>query len=237
MARRYKALFFDLDGTLRIPSPSPTEAFVNFLRSQAIPLNDDSMRRVKIWTHRYWGREFLLEDEIAKQGEDVFWVNYSRQLLEAAQVQDSSNKLAWQVREWFGSEYTPEEYLVPGATELLAQIKSAGYILGVISNRSRPFHKVLAQLGITDWFDMTLAAGEIGRWKPNPTIFRHACSFFDGLETADCLYIGDNYFADGVGASKAGMTPVIYDPDELYINNEFTCITKIEQIRTLLNHQ
>ena len=235
MATRFKAIFFDLDGTLRIPSPSPTDAFIQFARSQQITIDEESARQVKIWAHRYWGQDVLLNEEMARLGEDEFWVNYSRQLLETVQATDDLQTQARRVREWFGTEYAPEVQLAAGAVELLEQLKSDGYILGVISNRSQPFYDVLAELGIIDWFDMMLAAGEIGYWKPNPAIFDHARSFFAGLTAGQCLYIGDNYFADGIGASKAGMMPVIYDPDILYTETAVTRIDEMRQVNAILN--
>ena len=81
MTTHYKAIFFDLDGTLRIPTPSPTEAFIQFARSQQIYIDEPSARRVKIWAHRYWGQDAFLVEEMKRLGEDGFWVNYSRQLL------------------------------------------------------------------------------------------------------------------------------------------------------------
>jgi HAD superfamily hydrolase (TIGR01549 family) len=236
MTTLYKAVFFDLDGTLRIPSPSPTEAFIQFARSQQIHIDEVSARRVKIWAHRYWGQDALLNKEMARLGEDGFWINYSRQLLETVQVQDNLQELAQQVREWFGSAYVPTVELASGSVELLTHLKEAGYILGVISNRSRPFHDVLEMLGIADWFDLTLAAGEIGSWKPNSAIFDHARSHFTKLDAAECLYVGDNFFADGIGASRAGMTPVIFDPEGLYGEMSYACIRELGQITAVLQH-
>ena len=169
-------------------------------------------------------------------GEDGFWINYSRQLLEKVQVRDSLQERAQLVREWFGTEYAPTVQLAAGAVELLAQLKEAGYILGVISNRSQPFHDVLEQLEIADWFDLTLAAGDIGYWKPNAAIFHHARSYFTDLAAAECLYVGDNYFADGLGAKKAGMMPVIFDPEGLYGEMSFPCITELGQVTAVLQN-
>lgn len=174
MTSHYKAVFFDLDGTLRIPSPSPTEAFIQFTRSEIAPIDDDAARQVKIWAHRYWGGSVSIHEEMDR--------------------------------------------------------------LGVISNRSQPFDDVLAQLNITNWFDMTLAAGAIGHWKPHRAVFDHALSFFNGLSAADCLYIGDNYFTDGIGASKAGMVPIIYDPDELYGDMTFSRIDDLAQVTAVINN-
>ena len=234
MTTRFKAVFFDLDGTLRLPFPSPTDAFIQFARSQQIHIDDVSTRRVKIWAHQYWSQDMLLGQEMARLGEDTFWINYSRRLLETVQATEDLQERACLVREYFGSGYTPEVQLAPGASELLAGLKAAGYILGIISNRSQPFTHVLTELGIADWFDLTLAAGEIGCWKPNPAIFDHARSRFGKLTAAECLYVGDNYFADGIGAQNAGMMPIIYDPDALYGEEAFSCVAELSEIMAFL---
>lgn len=236
MTTHYKAVFFDLDGTLRIPSPSPTEAFIQFARSQQIYIDEPTARRVKIWAHRYWGQDAFLVEEMKRLGEDGFWINYSRQLLEKVEAKDNLHERAQHVREWFGSEYVPTVQLASGAVELLTQLKRGGYILGVISNRSQPFSEVLEQLEIADWFDITLAAGEIGQWKPNAAIFNHARSHFVDLAAAECVYVGDNYFADGIGASKAGMTPIIFDPEGLYGDVSFPCIGELGQVTAVLQN-
>ncbi len=236
MNHPYKAVFFDLDGTLRIPAPSPTEAFIQLTRAEIAPIDHETARRVKIWAHRYWGGSVSINEEMERLGENSFWINYSRQLLEMVNVTDNLNQHARRIREWFATDYAPEVRLADGALDLLAALKSAGTILGVVSNRSQPFHDVLTQLEISGWFDMTLAAGEVGHWKPNRAVFDHARTFFNGLAAADCLYIGDNYFADGVGASNAGMVPIIYDPDGLYGNMTFSCIDSLAQVTAVINH-
>jgi FMN phosphatase YigB (HAD superfamily) len=235
MTTCYKAVFFDLDGTLRLPTPSPTDAFIQFARSHHIQIDDASTRRVKIWAHEYWSQDLLLGQEMARLGEDTFWINYSRQLLETVQATEDLEVRARLVREYFGSDYAPKVQLAPGAVELLAELKSAGYILGVISNRSQPFTHVLTELGIADWFDLTMAAGEVGCWKPNPAIFDHARSRFASLTAAECIYVGDNYFADGIGAQNAGMTPIIFDPDALYGEEAFACVTEMSELRAFLS--
>lgn len=234
MTNHFKAVFFDLDGTLRIPTPSPTDAFIQFARSQSILIDEKAARRVKIWAHRYWSQDYLLSEEIARLGEELFWVNYSRQLLETVGAFDNLEARARQVREWFDADYAPDVQLAFGAVELLAELKDAGYFLGVISNRSRPFQDVMLELNIWDWFDMTLAAGEVGCWKPNAAIFDHARTFFAGLAPDECLYVGDNYFADGIGAKNAGMVPVIFDPDALYGERPFTCIAQLGEVTAVL---
>ncbi|MBK7894635.1 MAG: HAD family hydrolase [Anaerolineaceae bacterium] len=235
MTQQYKAIFFDLDGTLRIPSPDPTDAFIQFARAQQIVIDETAVRRLKIWAHRYWGQDKLVLDEMNRLGEEGFWLNYSRLLLETIGATDNLEALARQVRDYFGSGYAPEVRLAAGATDLFATLKAAGYHLGVVSNRSRIFQDVLEQLAIADWFDMTLAAGEIGCWKPNTAIFHHARSYFADLAAEACVYVGDNYFADGIGAKRAGMLPIIYDPDGLYGESEMACVGELGEITAVLH--
>jgi FMN phosphatase YigB (HAD superfamily) len=82
---------------------------------------------------------------------------------------------------------------------------------------------------------MTLAAGEIGCWKPNAAIFHHARTCFSDLAAEESIFVGDNYFADGLGASRAGMTPVIYDPDRPYGKSHMICIEDLSEVTAVLN--
>jgi len=47
--------------------------------------------------------------------------------------------------------------------------------------------------------------------KPHPGIF-HAGAQRLGLPPEDCLYVGDLYLVDVVGAQGAGMSSVLLDP-------------------------
>ena len=44
-----KAFFFDLDGTLRIPDPSPAEAFIQIARTLGVEISQSAAQRVKLW--------------------------------------------------------------------------------------------------------------------------------------------------------------------------------------------
>ncbi|MCP4356564.1 MAG: HAD family hydrolase [Chloroflexi bacterium] len=234
MTMRYKAVFFDLDGTLRIPTPGPTAAFIHFARSLDIDISPTAEKRVKLWAHHYWGQNELVKQDMEQFGRDSFWVNYSKLLLEAVDVSSDLMQRARLVREWFETGYTPQVELASGAIDLLTGLKQAGIILGLVSNRTDPLQEAVAELGLEEFFDMTLAAGEIGCWKPNPAIFHHALSQFTGLRPECCLYIGDNYYADGLGAERAGMMPVLFDPDDLYSQSTFKRINCMSDLRPLV---
>lgn len=230
MATQYKAVFFDLDGTLRITTPSPTDAFLLYARSLNIKITPMAEKRVKLWAHHYWGQDQRIKQDMERFGLDGFWINYSRRLLEKVNVMEDIEQRARMVREWFGNGYNPHVALAEFGYETLQQLKNMGYQLGLISNRATPLDETVTELGLNGLFDITLAAGEVGCWKPNPAIFFHALKHFEDLKPHQCIYVGDNYYADGHGAEAAGMLPVIFDPDNLYKNSSFLSIQRVDEI-------
>jgi HAD superfamily hydrolase (TIGR01549 family) len=230
----FKAVFFDLDGTLRIMTPSPPAAFIHYARTLNIEINSISERRVKLWAHQYWGQESLVQHDMERLGHDEFWINYSKSLLEQVNATQDIYESARMVSEWFWNEYNPRVELARGSKMTLANLKVKGYQLGLISNRSAPLDAEISALGLESFFDFALAAGEINCWKPNPDIFSYAINHFQGLQAHECVYVGDNYYADGYGAESAGMYPVIYDPDDLYTASTFHRIQKIDDLLTWL---
>ena len=230
MTSKFKAVFFDFDGTIRIPTPSPTDAFVQFARSLNISISSTAEKRVKIWAQHYWGQDERVKEDMERFDIDGFWINYSRHLLEKVDVTEDLVCRSKLVREWFGNEYAPSVALAKSIRETLTELKNKGYVLGIISNRSDPLDDAVVELGLEGFFDITLVAGEIGCWKPNPKIFSHAISHFNNLKPEQCVYIGDNYYADGHGAAGAGLFPVIFDPEHLYHAPQFKRISQHDEL-------
>lgn len=234
MKRLHKAVFFDLDGTLRITTPTPTAAFVWFARSLGITITPVAEQRVKVWAHHYWGQDELVKEDMARFTTDEFWLNYSKALLEVVEATHNLTERATQVREWFNTGYTPHVELAERSYEVLFSLKQSGYWLGLVSNRSDPLDNVVAELGLTGLFDVMLAAGEIGFWKPNPTIFHQALTRLEGVQASECIYVGDNYYADGYGAEQAGLLPVIFDPENLYPQCSYRRIHHMQELLPML---
>lgn len=93
--------------------------------------------------------------------------------------------------------------------ECLEQL--AGHRLGVISNgQSRQQRAKLERLGIAERFDEILISEECGWAKPDPRIFRRACSAC-GHSPAGSVYVGDSYELDASAARRAGLTGIWLD--------------------------
>lgn len=82
------------------------------------------------------------------------------------------------------------------------------YRRGIISNGDvKQQTRKLVRTGLPGYFETVLFSGELGIAKPRPAIFAEAARRA-GVETADCIYIGDRPDTDAAAALNAGMKGV-----------------------------
>ncbi len=99
----------------------------------------------------------------------------------------------------FIREISPRD-LLPGARELLQEIRAAGLKI-VLGSASKNAREVIERLGITDLFDAIADGYSVTRQKPAPDLFLHAARLLDLPPTA-CVVVEDA--AAGVEAALAG---------------------------------
>ncbi|HEU4744928.1 MAG TPA: HAD-IA family hydrolase, partial [Anaerolineales bacterium] len=189
-----KAIFFDLDGTLRHSVPSGGEVFTDYVKAMGLQVNEESRLRALRWEHFYWASSVDLRDDLlAHSGEtEKFWIEYSRRrLIALGASQEWAVEIAPKVSIHMGEVYKPESIVPEDVRRTLPQLKEAGYILGVISNRDKPFHAVLDDHGIGEFFDFSLAAGEVNSFKPDPGVFEYGLQRVN-LSASEVIYVGDN---------------------------------------------
>jgi putative hydrolase of the HAD superfamily len=87
--------------------------------------------------------------------------------------------------------------------------------MGVVSNREKPYWDKIIDLNLNPYFKFALASAEVNSYKPDRVIFEKALELA-GTSAAETMYVGDNYFADIVGARRVGIIPVLYDPTDLF---------------------
>ncbi len=95
-----------------------------------------------------------------------------------------------------------------GAADALADLRRRGYRLGVITNWDPSARGILAAHGLDRYFEQVVVSCEAGCEKPEPRIFEIATGAAR-VAPAACLYVGDNYYVDTVGARAAGMASVV----------------------------
>ncbi|MCK4256243.1 HAD family hydrolase [candidate division WOR-3 bacterium] len=88
--------------------------------------------------------------------------------------------------------------------------------LGIVSNGFPDVqYQKLKTIGIRHLFHCIVLSGEVCIMKPAPEIFWMANNSL-GKEPEECLYVGDSYNIDIIGAKKAGMHTCWFNPDGLH---------------------
>ena len=234
---KIKAVFFDLDGTLRHHIPTGDEVFLDYLKSIGLNFSQEEKIRAAHWEHFYFASSLEIQEDSQTFKDDSkgFWINFSKRRLVALGLhQTRAIELAPAASAFMGENYKPEVYVPEEAPLILTKLKEAGYVLGVVSNREEPFHEELKNLNIDAYFHFTLAGGEVNSFKPDARIFERALELA-GTSANETMYIGDNYFADVVGAHRAGLWPVLFDPGRLFPDAECPVIGSFDELLPLLD--
>ncbi len=93
----------------------------------------------------------------------------------------------------------------PHVRSTLIFLREAGLRLGIVSDAPRiKAWMRLAEMGITDFFDVVVAFDDTGKKKPSTLPFRAALREL-GLLASEILFVGDNPSRDIAGAKRLGM--------------------------------
>jgi putative hydrolase of the HAD superfamily len=134
-------------------------------------------------------------------------------------------------------DYPTVKAHVDGAIPVVKEL-SRKFKLGVVSNSFTDVqYRKLEAMGLRDLFSCIVLSEEFGIRKPDPRIFQQAVALLH-MQSQECLYVGDSYANDVIGAKNAGMQAcwlnraAVKMPDET-IKPDFV-ITKFEELTGLL---
>ncbi|MCK5053285.1 MAG: HAD family hydrolase [Anaerolineales bacterium] len=216
----YTSVFFDLDGTLRHSNPPARDVFYQFAAELGLEIAPEQRIAVERWVNQYWADSKELLEDLENLGpwrDNLdFWVNHARrQFIYLGTEETLAEELALAVTVKMRETYESEDCVPDDVVPTLTGLRQAGFKLGLVSNRNEPLDEIVESLGLMGMFDLMLAAGEVGWYKPDPRLLQFAAERL-GVEPGETIYLGDNFHADVLGASAAGMTPVLLDPRGLY---------------------
>jgi HAD superfamily hydrolase (TIGR01509 family) len=150
--------------------------------------------------------------------------------VEAARVQDLHGEIF--------RELLPERRALPGAAELLADLREAGVTHGIATSGRRPeINASLDALGVPD-DTVVVARGDVARAKPEPDLFVE-CARRLGAAPGDCYVVGDAVW-DLLAARRAGMLSVGllsggYGADELQRAGAYIVYRDAAELRVSLD--
>ena len=141
---------------------------------------------------------------------------YVRYLVESLGIEDEAERIA--LAEWRRRFNVPIGlcHQADGeAAKAIGHARDMGLVVGVISNSNGSVRQALEIAGLAAQLEFVIDSSVVGIAKPDPRIFEL------GLRAArtapdETVYIGDSYFVDVVGAQRAGLGGVLFDPGRMW---------------------
>ena len=207
-------ILFDLDGTLRANQPEGFQAFIEYASRVGIALNDNLIQVCERAVHQYWSDGAQVSDHLSRYDERGFWVNYNQVLLDAMGVPHTTGD-ADRIQDQF-EHYEPQNVVFADVPYVLTSLRQANYAVGLVTNRDHEVDAEVTRYGFRHLLDFTLTGGQARSWKPDSGIFLRALEIAGNVSPDQAIYIGDNYYADVVGARGVGMDAILIDPRDVF---------------------
>jgi putative hydrolase of the HAD superfamily len=226
---KYRAVIFDLYGTLIVNIMNNN----NSLREMAAVVSAPEADFVRLWNADFDKR---MTDKAYQYPDSL--KNICRQLklqLRKKQIEGAAKIRLEIVRQALNN---PQ----PHAIETIAQLKTEGHKIALLSNCSTEETMAWDETPFTNIFDVTVYSCSVGLMKPDPRIFYLAVEKLK-VKANECLYIADGMDGELKAATTAGMTAArIRFPhanhDDPYLEEwHGTTITSLEQVLDLVEQK
>ncbi len=214
MKTKINAVIFDLGGTLieyagtydswpALETPGFRGAY-DSLHINGVPLPDFE-------TFKTAGFNLLPDwwDKAATGIRNLRVVDLLAETLTAVNVKNTPRSSLEEAGAAYENGIHQQAVMVDGAATAVAQVKAAGYKVGLLSNtmfRPQMHERGLHQFGLGG-FDATLFSADVNKWKPTAAPFLHLAEQL-GVEPETAVYVGDDPRSDVVGGKRAGMKTV-----------------------------
>ena len=205
-----KAVFFDVGNTLVRACPSVAETFARVAaeRGHALTVRDVEPHMPSL--DAYYEAEYLRDGDFwcSHEGSVAIWLEQYRYLCHLIGIAHDAEGMARAVHETYRHAAGWEVF--PDVEGCLRTLKRQGRTLGVVSNWDAELEGLLRELRLLPYFDVVVSSAAVGHRKPDPVVFDLACEAV-GVALGDAVHVGDRPDADGEGAQRAGLRPVIVD--------------------------
>ncbi|MDI1325046.1 MAG: YjjG family noncanonical pyrimidine nucleotidase [Algoriphagus sp.] len=230
--KTYQHIFFDLDHTLWDYDRNVTESLSELY--QIYKLEELGIPTFEQFFSSFHHINFQLWDwyNVGKIDKENLRRERFRRIF--AHAGSSENAVPAPFEEDFMGRTSSKPHVLPYSKEILNYLREK-YKLHVITNGFNESQaKKMGSSGLDIYFDLVVTSETTGYKKPDPRIFYHA---MDQLKThaEHCLMIGDNPASDILGAQRAAIDQVFFNPEgkEIELKPTYT-ISHLKELEALL---
>ncbi len=207
---RYRAVFFDVGGTLLKVHPSVGHVYAEHARDFGFRGSPEALNRSFREAWRSLGGMESLGRKTGPEVERAFWREVVRRTFEPFGGIEPFDDYFERLYEAFRRKDPWRLYEDVAESRILERLHRRGVVMGVISNWDSRLRDILDQVGLGDYFRFVLASTVVGAAKPDPRIFQEGLAL-SGVKAQEACHIGDEPETDLRGAQAAGLAGVLVD--------------------------
>lgn len=228
-----KAVFFDVGNTLLYPYPSVSEVVRQILAEEGHLHDLSAIDALMPLVDEYYEDRYRTDDTFwTDEGEtSQVWVGMYSLLCRRLGIADEPERIARRVYDEFGDPARWRAY--DDVAPAFRRLDARGLKLGIISNWDRRLASILAGLGLTECLSTIVCSAEVGLRKPDPRVFELACCRLE-VAPGEAAHVGDHHYADIVGATAVGMTPVLIDRHSSGAHAAERFLTSLNELEAVL---
>lgn len=209
-----KGIIFDLDDTLYrsdIWVSDLTRKWLKEIGLDDVATCSDQELGQAFQDARTWLNEFMITEGVQSRWSPShqLWVAYGKRILSSLGVSKDLDRLASEITEKWEATVIPwQSALIPDCKQVLEELHSRGYKLGLASNRWGDPSGILKRDSIYDLFAAIEHSLVPGYKKPSPYMLLKISSRMD-INPMRCAFIGDFIELDVEAAQRAQMLPIL----------------------------
>jgi putative hydrolase of the HAD superfamily len=214
----FRGVFFDAADTLFHTRGTVGQIYAAVAREYGSPVSDQVI-------HESFLRQFRHSGPLSTTTEKEWWKGVVHRVFsEVGMVRDFDQffeKVYDKFRDRGGWTLFPE------TTEVLQQLQTRKFKLGVISNFDSRVYSVMQSLDILHFFDAVTISSETGFAKPDPRIFEAATRAL-AIPPDEAVVVGDSLHDDIEAGTRAGLTAILLDREDRHAS-----VAGVKRIRSL----
>lgn len=216
---KFEAVIFDLDSTLTNTHRYPIVASAWLLKKSGIESEELTSSYIRHLVIRYrTAIQAIVEGAPYRSAYEIVHTAMGESLNDIDHHADPF--LVKEAADRFKALHLELSTLYDGVYEILHNLKTKDMKLGVISNSFAGNARIiLSNLEIDHFFSSVVDCGDVDAFKPMKAPFERVLKELS-TDSSMALYIGDEYYADMVGAKSIGLSTIWINNRKVSIDDQ-----------------